>query len=51
MTNSFDQFEFIAFERLDGQVLKVTIDRPDSDLNAVDAQLHRELTKLSLIHI
>ena len=49
MTNSFDQFEFIAFERLDGHVLKVTIDRPDSDLNAVDAQLHRELTKLMAV--
>ena len=49
MTNSFDQFELIAFERLDGHVLKVTIDRPDSDLNAVDAQLHRELTKLMAV--
>ena len=49
MTNSFDQFEYISFERLDGHVLKVTIDRPDSDLNAVDAQLHRELTKLMVV--
>ena len=49
MTNSFDQFEYINFERLDGHVLKVTIDRPDSDLNAVDAQLHRELTKLMAV--
>ncbi len=49
MTNSFDQFEYINFERLDGHVLKVTIDRPDSDLNAVDAQLHRELTKLMVV--
>ena len=49
MTTSFDQFGFINFERLDGHVLKVTIDRPDSDLNAVDAQLHRELTKLMAV--
>ena len=49
MTNSFDQFEYINFERLGGHLLKVTIDRPDSDLNAVDAQLHHELTKLMAV--
>lgn len=29
-----------------GQVLVITIDRPDSDLNAVDAALHHDLTRL-----
>lgn len=39
-------FEFIALERLDGDVLKVTIDRPGSDLNAVHGRLHSELADL-----
>ena len=42
-TNSFDM---ISFERLDGHVLKVTVDRPGSEFNAVDEQLHHELTAL-----
>jgi enoyl-CoA hydratase len=33
----------------DGDVLRVTIDRPGSDLNAVDAALHRELAELFLL--
>jgi len=43
---TIDSFDLIAFERLDGHVLKVTIDRPDSDLNAVNDRLHHELTRL-----
>jgi len=39
-------FDFITLERLDGHVLKVTVDRPDSDLNAINEQLHGELTRL-----
>jgi enoyl-CoA hydratase len=39
-------FEYVTFERLDGHLLKVTINRPDSKLNAVDGQLHDELTAL-----
>lgn len=39
-------FEYLHFERLDGHVLVVTIDRPGSPLNAVDGQLHEELTRL-----
>ena len=31
---SFDEFQYLHFERLDGHVLKVTIDRPDNWLNA-----------------
>ena len=40
-----DGFEILQFER-HGHVLQVTIDRPDSDLNAVNDQLHDELTRL-----
>jgi enoyl-CoA hydratase len=39
------EFTCIRFER-DGDVLVVTIDRPGNDLNAVDAVLHHELTRL-----
>lgn len=38
-------FEFLLFER-QGHVLKVTIDRADSEVNAVNEQLHDELTRL-----
>ena len=38
-------FEMLRVER-DGWVLKVTIDRPDSELNAVDDRLHSELASL-----
>ena len=38
-------FTAIDIDR-DGDVLRVTIDRRDSDLNAVDATLHDELTRL-----
>ncbi len=41
-----DDFEFLRFERLDGHILQVTIDRPGSDLNAVDGRMHDELTGL-----
>ncbi|MEM9565300.1 MAG: enoyl-CoA hydratase-related protein [Actinomycetota bacterium] len=47
---SHDDFECIRFERLDGDVLQVTIDRPGDDrnaeLNAVDGRMHDELTHL-----
>lgn len=38
-------FRMLRFER-DGDVLVATIDRPDSDLNAVNEVLHEELTRL-----
>jgi enoyl-CoA hydratase len=38
-------FRTIRFER-DGDVLIATIDRPDSDLNAVNEELHEDLTRL-----
>ncbi len=41
----YDEFEYIRFDRK-GDVLVVTIDRPDDDLNAVDERLHHELTAL-----
>lgn len=41
-----DSFDFIDFHRLDGHVLQVTVDRPGSDFNAVNDQLHDELTRL-----
>ena len=41
-----DEFEFVRFERLAGHVLKITIDRPGNELNAVDDRLHHELTLL-----
>ncbi len=40
-----DRFEYLRFERQEN-VLLVTIDRPDSTLNAVNEQLHDELTRL-----
>ncbi len=42
----YDEFEYIRFERLDGHILQVTIDRPGNDLNAINEQLHHELTEL-----
>jgi enoyl-CoA hydratase len=38
-------YQCIHFERR-GDVLEVTIDRPDDELNRVDARLHLELTRL-----
>ena len=38
-------FDYLRFDR-DGDVLVVTIDRPDSDLNTVNDQLHHELSCL-----
>ncbi len=47
MANTNDyKFEYIDFERLEGHLLKVTINRPDSKLNAVDGKLHDDLTAL-----
>jgi enoyl-CoA hydratase len=40
------EFGYLQFERHDGDVLRVTIDRPDDQLNAVDERLHHELTRL-----
>jgi enoyl-CoA hydratase len=45
LTSSYDEFEYLGFER-DGDVLRVTIDRPGDPLNAVDATLHHELARL-----
>jgi len=39
-------FEYIRFDRLDGHILQVTIDRPENSLNAVNEQMHDELTAL-----
>ena len=41
-----EDFDHIRFERLDGHVLLVTIDRAGNDLNAVDERMHAELTEL-----
>jgi len=41
-----EDFQYLRFERLDDHLLQVTIDRPDSDLNAVNERLHDELTSL-----
>ena len=38
-------YRTLHFERV-GQVLRVTIDHPESDLNAVDGLLHEELARL-----
>ena len=38
-------YQALHFERI-GDVLRVTIDHPDSKLNAVDGLLHEELTRL-----
>ncbi|MCP3854222.1 MAG: enoyl-CoA hydratase/isomerase family protein [Actinomycetia bacterium] len=43
---SYDDFEYLHFERLDGHILLVTIDRPENPLNAVNGQMHDELTAL-----
>ncbi len=40
-----DDYRALHFERI-GNVLRVTIDHPDNDLNAVDGTLHAELTRL-----
>jgi enoyl-CoA hydratase len=45
MTERFEGYGCIRFER-DSHLLTVTIDHPDSELNAVDAQLHDELARL-----
>lgn len=39
-------YEHVRFEKLDGDILMVTIDRADSAVNAVDATLHHELAAL-----
>lgn len=41
-----EDYRTLHFEYLDGQVLKITIDHPDSDMNAVDGDLHTEFTRL-----
>ncbi len=41
-----DDYRTLRFEYLDGAVLKITIDHPDSDMNAVDGVLHEEFTRL-----
>ncbi|MFQ5553985.1 MAG: enoyl-CoA hydratase-related protein [Acidimicrobiia bacterium] len=43
---TYDDFAHIRFERLEGSVLRVTIDRSGSDLNTVDGELHTELAAL-----
>lgn len=40
-----DNYETLRIDR-DGPVLKITIDHPNSKLNAVDDRLHSELTRL-----
>ena len=41
----YDAYRAIRFERV-GEVLRVVIDHPDNEINAVDDTLHRELTRL-----
>ena len=41
----FDHYEAIRFA-VDGDVVRITIDHPESPLNAVDDLLHRDLTRL-----
>jgi enoyl-CoA hydratase len=43
---SDDGYTALRLERLDGDVLRVTIAHPTSPLNAVDAALHDDLTRL-----
>ena len=38
-------YRALHFDR-DGSVLRITIDHPDNDLNAVDGLLHGELTRV-----
>lgn len=42
---NYEEFRSIRFER-DGSVLRVVLDRPGNDLNAVDEVLHEELAAL-----
>ncbi len=44
----FAGFSYLRFAR-DGDVLRVTIDRPDDPRNAVDETLHDELTRLMAV--
>ncbi len=41
-----EDYRTLRFDYLDGQVLKITIDHPDSPMNAVDGDLHEEFTRL-----
>jgi enoyl-CoA hydratase len=41
-----EDYRTFRFDYLDGQVLKITIDHPDSPMNAVDGDLHEEFTRL-----
>ena len=41
----YDDYQSLHFDRL-GDVLRIVVDHPDSALNAVDALLHDELTRL-----
>jgi enoyl-CoA hydratase len=45
VTERFEDYRCIRFER-DGHLLTVTIDHPESELNAVDERLHDELRRL-----
>jgi len=45
VTAANQHFDTLRFER-DGDVLTVTIDHPDSAMNAVDARLHHEFAEL-----
>jgi enoyl-CoA hydratase len=39
-------YQTLGFDYLDDQVLQITIDHPDSAMNAVDGLLHEEFTRL-----
>ena len=39
-------YKTLGFDYLDDQVLRITIDHPDSAMNAVDGLLHEEFTRL-----
>ena len=42
----YSGYQTIDFERLDGDILKVTINHPDSAMNVVDDPLHGDLTRV-----
>jgi enoyl-CoA hydratase len=42
----YEGYSSIRFERLDGDVLKVTLANPRNDVNAADAEMHEDLRRL-----
>ena len=42
----YEGYDSIRFERLDGDVLRITLANPRNKLNAVDAEMHQDLRRL-----